>query len=185
MSWNNLTPKQLHRRADRVMRFARDMGGSPFDSHTFDAAEQLDSLLGGADPAAVDKAIDEARQGIRDGALSEDTAVERLMNTYGKHSSNSESRLLAAAFHRALGSSKPLAEVFAEVANEQADLPDHSEHETMRLQRDSAALQYARQHGSTPEQFRYSRDEINRGAALASKRNIPFEQAVQLLRNGC
>jgi hypothetical protein len=30
----------------------------------------------------------------------------------------------------------------------------------------------------------FTKDEINRSSALAAKRNIPFKQAVQLLRSG-
>lgn len=183
-SWNRLTPRELQRRSDRVRRYSRDMGASPFDAQSFDAAEALDTATRGAEPSELDRALDEARQAVKDGRQTETQAIEALMARFGSGVDNNTARLLSIAFRRSLTSSRPVAAVFAELQQDQGDLPDADEREKERLNLDSQRIRYSRNHNRQPmpPHLAYTRQEVNEGAKLASKRGISFDAAVAILR---
>jgi hypothetical protein len=169
------------------MRYSRDMGAGPFDARAFDTAEALDDAVGGTEPVTLDRAIDETRQAIRDGKIKEDEAVESLMNRFGGKASGQAAKLLSTAIRRCLTSNRPLAPIFAELQQGQAELPDEREVDAMRMRRDEAAIRYRRETGTAqPEALRYSRDEVNRAAVISSKSKgkLSFDDAIRLIRTG-
>jgi len=205
-TWDRLSPKQLSRRADTVLQYARSMPGGVMDN--FSTAERLTDLLRDVDPAEVDRCISDCRQKIKNGELTPNAAVEQLMTRCVRSAaSNREGRLLSAAFHRCLASNRPLAAIFAETAGEDGDLDNYADagapliglpnpdpnsyarlpaREAERLRRDQQRLAFSRDHrGETmPDFMDYTPREVKEGAKLAAKRGISFDAAVQLLRNG-
>jgi hypothetical protein len=182
-TWDHLTPKQLHARACRVQQYARDA----YNPDAFHAAEDIDDLLGGADPSEVEQAVSDARERVQSGSLNLDDALRQLSAKYrpAKATAMSDAgRKLESILRRALSSGESVASAAASL-DEEDDLPSSKERERMRMQRDQDAICYSREHHQPmPSHLRYSRQEINKAGCLAAKRKISFSQAVQLLRSG-
>ncbi|HTU93411.1 MAG TPA: hypothetical protein VMF69_25240 [Gemmataceae bacterium] len=182
-TWANLSPRELAAKADRLRRYSRDS----HDPATFANAEAIDDLLSGVDPDAVQNSVDEARQAVKSGKLPIDDAVEGIIKTVNPFvpMETTKVQMLRTLFRRAVLADKPFAHVAQDFMLDGRELPNADEANVMRLQREQESIRFARQYGTPqPEQLRYSRDEINRGGALAAKRGISFDAAVQLLRYG-
>ncbi len=182
-SWDNLAGKDLVRRADRVMAFSRSMSGDVSD--TFHTAEQLDSLLGGADPSTVDNAVAEARQSIHDGGLSMDRGVEWLMSQFGKNASSNNAPRLAALFRRTLASDKPIGKAFAEMEQADGEISPQ-EQQAFRYAREASAIQFARETGRQlpPEDFCGHAEATKAGILMSQRKGLTFDRAIELIRTG-
>jgi hypothetical protein len=179
---HDLTPQQLHRRTEAALQFSRQIGGDFSDS--FHLGEKLTDLLG--DPEAVDSAVEEARQAVQGGRLSQDRAVERLMPQFGKNASGEDSRLLATAFRRCLSDQRPFGKLFAEAKEEAGEIPDEREREMMSYCREQHALQFQRAFGVELPADEFIPDgELRRTIELLDRRpGLSFDRALSMVRTG-
>lgn len=191
MSWDNLSPKQLGRRAERVRQYSRSMGDFG-DGETFRKASDLDDLLGGREPSEVDALIEDGRKRIQHGeslgsvAQSIAARLSALPNDPKQLVETNRARLIEKPVRAALAQNVSLAEAVKNFDEENAGIPDEEERQAIRYARETEAIRFSRAHGHPqPPEQQYGRAEINRAGVLMSQRKgLTFDKAIEMVRTG-